>query len=78
MGLDEVVRVGEDETRRASHLTEPGFSPSDALHLACAESGRVDVFLTTDDKLMSRARRRASQLKLRVENPLLWLKEINP
>ena len=47
----------------------------DALHLACAEQGAVDVFLTTDDRLLRRARRHAQMLRIRVENPVSWYKE---
>jgi predicted nucleic acid-binding protein len=53
-----------------------GFKQWDALHLACAESGQVDIFLTTDDKLLRLAHRVAAQLKVRVENPLTWLTEV--
>lgn len=50
--------------------------PFDALHLACAESGNASVFLTTDDKLLSLAIRLSQQLRIRVENPLVWLNEV--
>jgi len=54
-----------------------GFSAFDALHLACAESGEVDVFLTTDDRLLRKAGTYAKQLRVRVENPLTWLREVS-
>jgi hypothetical protein len=37
---------------RAGFLEGLGFSTFDALHLACAESGAADVFLTTGDGLL--------------------------
>ncbi|MEK6284516.1 MAG: hypothetical protein AABO57_02105 [Acidobacteriota bacterium] len=52
-----------------------GFTGFDALHLACAESGDADVFLTTDDKLMKRAARVSTKLDVRVANPLQWAQE---
>lgn len=52
------------------------FDAFDALHLACAERGAVDLFLTTDDRLLSRARRHKAALRVRVENPLSWYKEL--
>jgi len=61
---------------RAAILQHLGFSPFDALHLACAERGDVDVFLTTDDALLSRARRHDGALRIRAENPLSWYKEL--
>lgn len=45
------------------------------LHLACAESGDAQLFLTTDDRLLRRAHRFTDQIKLQVENPLIWLRE---
>ena len=40
------VVVGEKEVSRAQQLESWGISALDALHLACAESGGADVFLT--------------------------------
>ena len=70
------ITVAENEITRATELEQLGFAGFDALHLACAESGGVHVFLTTDDKLLKRANRLATQLKVRVVNPLRWLQEI--
>ena len=70
------VTIGSDETARASELEQMGFAGFDALHLACAESGGADAFLTTDDKLLKRAVRLADKLRVHVINPLEWLREI--
>ena len=48
----------------------------DALHLACAEQATVDIFLTTDDRVLRIATRYTAQLKVRVANPLDWLLEV--
>jgi predicted nucleic acid-binding protein len=69
------VLVEQAEIERAQQLEALGFRSFDALHLACAESGGADVFLTTDDKLLRRATRLPGQLNVQVENPLTWLKE---
>jgi len=69
--------VGQPEIERGQQLEAWGFSAFDALHLACAESGEVDVFLTTDDKLLRKAATHAKQLRVRVENPLTWLREVS-
>ena len=71
------VIVGEGEVSRAQQFEEWGVSALDALHLACAESGGADVFLTTDDKLLHKAAAYAERLRVRVENPLVWLKEVS-
>jgi hypothetical protein len=70
------VEIGQAAEDRAKQLQTMGFKLFDALHLACAEIGRADAFLTTDDKLLGLSRRLADQLNIRVENPLTWLKEI--
>jgi hypothetical protein len=69
------IRIGEREEHRTAMLMGMGFKPLDALHIACAESGEVDVFLTTDDRLLRTAARCASDLGVPVANPLRWLEE---
>jgi predicted nucleic acid-binding protein len=61
--------------QRGAVLMGMGFKANDALHLACAEQGNVDVFLTTDDRLLRCARRSATHLGVRVLNPTAWLEE---
>lgn len=65
--------VTDEDFKRGQNLAALGFGDMDALHLACAESGNVDVFLTTDDKLLRTAKRLAEQLNVLVDNPLNWL-----
>ena len=67
------VMIGEAEVERAEQLETLGFHGLDALHLACAESGGADVFLTTDDRLLGLARRVSERLEMEVQNPLGWL-----
>ena len=74
--LYQTVTVGSIENSRGLQLEILGFKWFDALHLACAESANVDVFLTTDDGILKRARRFGSQLQVRVANPYEWLREI--
>jgi len=76
MFANEVVRPQTEDADRAARLQDLGFSPFDALHLACAERAEVDVFLTTDDGLLSRARRYKGALRIRAENPLCWYREL--
>ena len=67
------VSISEIERARGRDLEKLGFKQLDALHLACAESGNADVFLTTDDRLLRRAKRLSSKLHVQVENPYEWL-----
>lgn len=69
------VVMDDAVVKRGSELEAIGFRALDALHLACAEAAGTEVFLTTDDGLLRRARRVSEQLRVRVENPLTWLKE---
>ncbi len=64
------------ERLRGKQIALLGFQRRDALHIACAESGESDVLLTTDDRMLKRAERFHSQLRIRVENPHRWLLEV--
>jgi len=70
------VRIKETITRRATKIETWGIDGFDALHLACAESARVSVFLTTDDKLVKKSKKYQDSLRVRVENPLAWIQEM--
>lgn len=72
----EIVEIDEKEVERAKELQKEGFQIFDALHLACAESAKVDVFLSTDDRLLKQAKRVLERLRVRVENPLTWIEEM--
>ena len=72
----QAVHIGTDEISRGLQLEAFGFKERDALHLACAESGEVAFFLTTDDRLLRRAKRYQTGLHVHVENPYTWLQEI--
>ena len=72
-----VNTVGIAEIERGTQLESLGFKWLDALHIACAESGRADILLTTDDRMLRRAKRFRLQLRVRVENPYTWLEEIS-
>jgi predicted nucleic acid-binding protein len=74
----EVVVPRPDDATRAESLERLGFGEFDALHLACAEQGAVDVFLTTDDGLLRRARRHPETFRIRVEHPVSWYQEFQP
>lgn len=69
------VSVGKTETARGIQIEALGFKEYDALHIACAESGKADVFLTTDDDVIEKAKLVKSQLHVRVKNPEGWLQK---
>lgn len=74
---DQNITVGPTEITRGSQLESLGFKWLDALHIACAESGKANILLTTDDRMLRRAKRFSSQLRVHVENPYAWLEEIS-
>lgn len=67
----EKIQVTESMMKRAATLQGAGFTPFDALHLTCAEVASVDGFLTTDDRLLRRAKR--IEISILVENPVTWI-----
>ncbi len=75
-GAYHTVALADTAIARAQELKAMGFRIYDALHLACAEQATVDVFLTTDDRVLRIATRHTAQLKVRVANPLEWLLEV--
>jgi predicted nucleic acid-binding protein len=70
------VAVDETITSRAMELERLGLGAFDALHIASAEAGQADVFLTTDQALLRRAARLGETLSIPVANPLTWLREL--
>ncbi|HEY2383201.1 MAG TPA: PIN domain-containing protein [Terriglobia bacterium] len=54
---------------RAGSLAAAGFSPLDALHIAFAEQSAATWFVTTDDRLLKRARTQRKQLRVEVLRP---------
>lgn len=70
---DHIELTGEILTR-AKRLEMFNIKAYDALHLASAEAGGVDIFLTTDRKLINAAIR--SDANVKVKNPLIWLTEV--
>ena len=74
--IKHTVDISEAEVKRARELQRVGFKEFDSLHLACAETAKADVFLSTDDRLLKLAKRVSKRLKLRVVNPLAWVEEM--
>jgi predicted nucleic acid-binding protein len=72
---DHLVRIRRRERLRAAELNRLGFQVMDAAHIACAESANCDALLTTDDKMMRRAKRLGAKIRVRLVNPLDWIRE---
>jgi predicted nucleic acid-binding protein len=61
---------------RSQQLESLGFGLYDSFHLACAKAANVDIFLSTDDRLLKNAIRYETQLAVAVNNPVIWLMNI--
>ena len=61
--------------QRAKELEAVGYGAFDALHLSSAEAGTAGVLLTTDDRFLKRAARGVGSPRVRVLNPVEWLRE---
>jgi predicted nucleic acid-binding protein len=72
----ERVAIDEVAMRRAIDLRLHGLRDLDALHLACAERGGVEVLVTTDDAFISTARRLTPASSTRVVNPVVYALEV--
>ena len=69
------IVVTDATFQRADDLEHLGYGAYDALHLACAEQGKADSLLTTDDRFINRARRGLGKPSVKVQNPVNWITE---
>ena len=61
--------------KRAAHLVTLGFHALDSVHIASAEAGQCDRFITCDDRLLKRAKR--VELSVLVLNPVEYAEEVS-
>jgi predicted nucleic acid-binding protein len=71
----ETLSLDRATLERAKELKSAGYGAFDALHLSVAESGSAAVFLTTDDRFIKLAARGAGSPRIRILNPVEWLRE---
>lgn len=69
------VKMSGAIKKRATILEECGFDSLDAMHLACAESGGAEYFITCDDTIIRKARKERNAVLLSVCSPLEFLVE---
>ena len=73
-GASEVVKYNDTIKSRAAEFRKYNVKLFDSLHLAAAENANVDVFLSTDARLIKAAAR--TDIKIRVDNPLNYYTEV--
>ena len=72
-----IIVVSDNVIMRAVSLERAGIEPIDALHLACAESGGAEYFVTCDDNIIRKARKDQAMVQMVVCGPLeIVLKEV--
>ncbi len=78
--IRELLQVTENKViltqqidKRSQEIENLGFGLYDSFHIACAESAKVDVLLTTDDRLLKKAINYNHLLKVKLDNPVTWL-----
>jgi len=74
--LQQSIAVDNNIEKRAFELEKMGFKPFDAMHIACAEKGKADILLTTDDNFIRKALHTKDALKITVKNPVICLMEV--
>src|SRR5262249_10905472 len=70
------VTLDDDITQRAKILETRGFKALDALHVASAESAKVDYLCSCDDQLLKKSRTQ-TDLAIKVVSPLELAKELS-
>ena len=69
------IPVSSAIAQRSKTFAAHNIGGYDALHTATAEAANCDYFFTTDDRLLKRARRAGSSLKVKFMNPADWTPE---
>lgn len=62
---------------RAHTIEHWGFRGLDALHIASAETAQADLLVTTDDRMLRRARRAGGEIRVRVVTPMEALGKVS-
>jgi len=71
---EDMLPLTDQAKTRSAAFRKQGLALFDSLHLAVAETFKRDIFLTTDDKLLKKAKTIA--LGLKAANPVSWFLEV--
>lgn len=69
------IKMSDAIRKRAIVFEQAGFDSLDAMHLACAEFGGAEYFITCDDTIIKKARKDRKLVLLSVCSPLEFLIE---
>jgi len=70
-----VIMTNDIVKKKAISLERLGIDPIDAVHLACAEAGGAEYFVTCDDNIIRKTKRNQAIFKLAVCSPLAFVLE---
>ncbi|NEO18738.1 MULTISPECIES: PIN domain-containing protein [unclassified Moorena] len=70
---ENTIILTDEIDKRSQEIEKLGFGLYDSFHIACAETAKVDVLLTTDDRLLKKAIKYSHLLKVKLDNPVTWL-----
>lgn len=68
--ISDYIELNEAIFGNVQMYQNAGLKLYDALHLACAQSGKT-IFLTTDNRIITLSRK-IPAITIRVENPVHW------
>ena len=71
----EYMKISNIITERAKGLIKLGFKDMDALHIAMAEFGKANYFVTCDDEIVNIGKRNQKEIKVKVCNILEFIEE---
>ena len=70
------IKLNDSIINRARAIERCSIKSMDALHLASAEQGKIDILLTTDQDLIKKYSQKSSIIRIKVQNPVNWLMEV--
>lgn len=70
------TKFSESSTKRAKESIGLGVRDMDTLHIAMAEHGNAEYFVTCDDDIIKKAEKYSSKFKVKICSILEFLEEV--
>jgi len=71
----EIIKIEDNDLKRAEYIESLGFYGLDALHLAVCERIGIDYFITCDDKLLKKYKTYKDEIKVKAVSILQFLEK---
>lgn len=72
------MKISDPIIRRAKEIVKLGFRGMDSLHIAMAEYGEADYFVTCDDGIIKNYERIRKKIKVKICSLLKFIEEVIP